>query len=303
MTHDETPQFYDRAAGTLRRETVLGDKWLKFAYLSPLRGALRWPLFGCGLFSRLMGTYLDSGLSRRKIAPTIRQLDIDMADFVVPDGGFRSFNDFFARPLRAGARPLPSEPDALPSPAECRLTVYPELHGGQVIPVKGTPYSVEELLGEVGAGYAAGFDGGSLMVCRLCPADYHRYHCPANGTLLKYGCIRGKYHSVNPIALHLGLKVFTQNLRTVAIMRLERLGLCAYIAVGAFGVASIHDLLREGDAFRAGDTAGWFTFGGSTVIMAFPKGAVAFDDDILRHSADGVETLVRVNSKIGKCLP
>ncbi len=302
MTNNEAPQFYDRAAGKLCQETVLGDKWLRFAYLSPLRGILRWPLFGCGLFSRLMGRYLDSSLSRKKIAPTIRQLGIDMADFDEPEGGFLSFNDFFARPLRNGARPLPDEPDALASPAECRLTVYPELQGDQVIPVKGTPYTVAELLGQPCKDYADGFDGGALMVCRLCPADYHRYHCPANGKLLKYARLRGKYHSVNPIALHLGLKVFTQNLRTVAIMELEGLGRCAFIAVGAFGVASIHDILHEGDAFHAGDTAGWFTFGGSTIIMAFPKGAVAFDDDILQHSARGLETLVRVNSKIGRKL-
>ena len=302
MTNDDTPQFYDRAAGKLRQETVLGDKWLKFAYLSPLRGALRWPLFGCGAFSRLMGAYLDSSLSRKKIAPTIRQLDIDMADFVTPEGGFRSFNDFFARPLREGARPLPEDPAALPSPAECRLTVYPELHGSQVVPVKGAPYTVGELLGEVAAAHAADFEGGALMVCRLCPADYHRYHCPANGKLVKYGRLRGKYHSVNPLALHLGLQVFTQNLRTVSIMELEGLGTCAFVAVGAFGVASIHDILHEGDSFHAGDTAGWFTFGGSTVIMAFPRKSVAFDDDIVRHSADGIETLVQVNSKIGRKL-
>ena len=302
MQNDETPQFYDRATGRLRHETVLGDKWLRFAYLSPLRGMLRWPLFGCGAFSRLMGVYLDSGLSRKKIEPTIRQLGIDMADFIVPEGGFRSFNDFFARPLRAGARPLPADPAALPSPAECRLTVYPELRGDQVVPVKGAPYTVAELLGGACADFAGAFEGGALMVCRLCPADYHRYHCPANGRLVKYARLRGKYHSVNPLALHLGLKVFTQNLRTVSIMDLEGLGRCAYIAVGAFGVASIHDLLHEGEAFHAGDTAGWFTFGGSTVIMAFPKGTVAFDDDILQHSAQGIETLVRVNAQIGRKL-
>lgn len=288
------PQFYDRVSGELKQETVLGDRWLRFAYCSAIRGLLRWPLFGCGCFSRLMGWYLDRRRSCRKIAPTIAELGINMDEAVVPERGWSSFNEFFARPLKAGARPLPEDPRRLIAPADCRLTVYPRVSGETVLPVKGTPYTVSELLGED----AAEFNNGSVIVCRLCPADYHRYHFIDDGELVAYRRLRGKYHSVNPLALQLGFPVFTQNLRTTARLRLKHCPQCAMVPVGAFGVASIHDH-SDKEHFARGEEAGFFTFGGSTVIMVFPEGAADFDEDIVKHSAAGIETLVKVNSGIG----
>lgn len=295
----EAPVFFDRASGQLRQETVLGDKWLRRAYCSPIRGLLRWPLFGCAAFSRMMGWYLDSRASAKKINPTIQELRIPMDEAVVPPGGYRCFNDFFARELKPGARPLPDDQSRLTSPADCRLTVFPDLPAGVAVPVKGVPFSVQELLGTPGAHFARQLGGGSLMVCRLCPADYHRYHFPDAGTTLKYWRLRGKYHSVNPLALAQGIKVFAENLRTVRMMQLEHAkSPCAMISVGAFGVASIHD--QPAERFGRGDEAGFFTFGGSTVILVFPPDTVRFDDDLVEHSAAGIETLVKVNSAIGK---
>ena len=294
----ESPVYFDRASGELRQETVLGDKWLRLAYCSPIRGLLQWPLFECAAFSRIMGWYLDSHASIKKIAPTIQELKIPMDEAVVPPDGFQCFNDFFARPLKPEARPLPEDESLLISPADCRLTVFPDIPAGVAIPVKGVPFSVTELLGNEGSQFVRQLAGGSLMVCRLCPADYHRYHFPDAGMTLKYWRLRGKYHSVNPLALSLGFKVFAENLRTVRMMKLSHTEApCAMIAVGAFGVASIHD--QPGDRFGRGDEAGFFTFGGSTVIMVFPPDAVRFDDDLVEHSAQGIETLVKVNSAVG----
>ena len=294
----ESPVYFDRTNGKLCHETVLGDKWLRWAYCSPIRGLLRWPLFGCAAFSRLMGWYLNTHASTKKIDAAVEQLGIPMDEAVVPPGGFRSFNDFFARALKPNARPLPEDASKVISPADCRLTVFPDIPAGVAVPVKGVPFSVTELLGNEGAQFVRQLAGGSLMVCRLCPADYHRYHFPDAGKTLKYWRLRGKYHSVNPLALSLGFKVFAENLRTVRIMQLSHSEApCAMISVGAFGVASIHD--NEAPAFSRGDEAGYFTFGGSTVIMVFPPGAMRFDDDLIEHSTKGIETLVKVNSAIG----
>ncbi|MBO7741866.1 MAG: phosphatidylserine decarboxylase, partial [Victivallales bacterium] len=269
---EEAPRFYNRERGCVEYEKVLGDKWLRRAYCSPIRGLLRWPLFGCSLLSRLMGCYLDSAASRKRIAPTVAELGINMDEAIVPEGGYASFNDFFCRALKPGARPLPAERDKLISPADCRLTVYPEISGDTVIPVKGAHYSVRELLGKPGNAYADAFRGGSLMVCRLCPADYHRFHFPDNGRIRDSWLLAGKYHSVNPLALHLGYQVFTANKRHVSMLELEQGGLCAFIPVGAFGVSGIHLRQPEQGAFSRGDTAGHFTFGGSTVIVVFTPG-------------------------------
>lgn len=248
-----------------------------------------------------MGWFLDRKSSVSRIEPTVRQLGIDLNEAVIPEGGFSSFNEFFARELKPGARPIPDDENTLLSPADCRLTVYPEITAGMVVPVKGTPYTIGELLGFQGNRYARAFDGGSLMVCRLCPADYHRYHFIDAGIQEDYWVLRGKYHSVNPIALTRGYKVFTENLRTVRMLRFKKGGVAAMFAVGAFGVASIHDYATEKEMeFSRGNQAGFFTFGGSTVIMAFAPGKAKFDQDILQHSAEGMETLVKANSRIGE---
>ena len=301
MYPEESPVYFDRAHGEFRRETVLGDKWLRLAYCSPIRGLLQWSMFESAAFSRLMGWYLNTPHSARKINPTIQELKIPMGEAVVPAGGFRCFNDFFARKLKPTARPLPEDLGRLASPADCRLTVYPEMQADVVIPVKGVPFSVQELLGPEGARFVNGLATGSLMVCRLCPADYHRYHFPDDGVTIKYWKLRGKYHSVNPIALEKGFKVFAENLRTVRMMKLAHAkDPCAMICVGAFGVASINDHQRA--EFQRGDEAGFFTFGGSTVIMVFPPDTIRFDEDLVENSAKGVETLVKANSAIGKWL-
>lgn len=82
------------------------------------------------------------------------------------------------------------------------------------------------------------------------------------------------------------------------MLELAHGGLAAYVEVGAFGVASIHQTF-DGKEFRRGDEKGYFDFGGSTVIMVFPKSAVEYDKDLLEHSANGVECLVRAGEHIG----
>ena len=285
--------YYNRQTRRTEEERVLGDSMLRLAYLSPIRGMLRWPLFACSTFSRMMGWYCDSALSRRKIQATIDSLGIQMEQFLVPEGGFSSFNEFFARHIRPEYRPI--APDGLCSPADARLTLYPHLSGGTCIPVKGASYTLEELVQD--AELASRFHDGALAVFRLCPADYHRYHFPASGRLVRHWRLPGGYHSVNPIALEQGFKVFTTNVREISLLELDSFGEALYIEVGAFGVASIKQTF-DGTEFRRGDEKGYFAFGGSTVILVLKKGAAVFDQDILEHSAQNIETLVRMGEHI-----
>ena len=285
--------YYNRQTCQMEEERVLGDSMLRLAYLSPIRGMLRWPLFACSLFSRLMGRYCDSGFSRRKIQSTIDSLGIRMEQFVVPEGGFSSFNDFFARHVKPGARPIAES--GLCSPADARLLVFPHLSGGTCVPVKGASYTLEELVQD--AELASRFHDGSLAVFRLCPADYHRYHFPAAGRMLRQWRIPGSYHSVNPIALEQGFKVFTSNVREISHLELEAFGEALYIEVGAFGVASIRQTFKGGE-FGRGEEKGYFAFGGSTVILVLRKEAATYDADILEHSEKNIETLVRMGEHV-----
>ena len=296
--------FYNRASGREEPELILGDGFVRFAYQSAGGKALWWALFRRSLVSRLMGLYADSSISRMHVAKVVRNLRIDMADFVVPDGGYRSFNDFFTRRLKAGARHFAAS--GLCSPADCRLSVYPCLREDLCIPVKGREFSLGELLfGNASppsaiskAELLSGLSGGSLCVFRLCPSDYHRYHFPCGGRILAEWMIPGGYHSVHPIALAENLRVFTTNVRHVSILELDGFGTAAYVEVGAFGVASICGTFK-GSSFCRGDEKGFFKFGGSTVIMAFRPGAVKYDADILERSAKGMECLVKAGEHLG----
>lgn len=292
------PLIFDRRQGEYCRETVLGDRWLRLAYSAPLRGVSQWVLFRHALWSRLLGWYADCRCSRRRIRRAIQELQIDESEFRDPVSSFTTFNQFFYRHLRDGVRSFDSAPGRLSAPADCRLLVFPRLDGETCVPVKGRAFTVPGLLGPGHDADAAIFAGGSLAVCRLCPADYHRYHYPASGTEVTHWRVRGALNSVNPVALELGLPVFTENRRAVTLLDFEGFGRGAFIEVGAFGVAGIVQTHPHG-AFAKMAEKGYFRFGGSTLVLVFTPGALEFDPDLVQHSAQGIEALVRCGETVG----
>jgi phosphatidylserine decarboxylase len=293
------PRVFDRRRGECFRETVLGDGLMRLAYSVPLRGVSQWLLFRRALWSRLLGWYADCGCSRGRIRKAIAQLGLDEGEFRDPVSSFGCFNEFFFRRLRVGARPYDPAPERLSSPADCRLLVFPRLDGATCVPVKGREFTVSALLGPGREAAAAEFAGGALIVCRLCPADYHRYHYPAAGREAMDWVIPGALNSVNPLALELGLNVFAENRRQVTLLDLERHGRCAFVEVGAFGVAGIVQTHARG-AFAKMAEKGYFKFGGSTLVLVFQAGAVSFDADLCQHSVAGTEVLIRCGETIGR---
>jgi phosphatidylserine decarboxylase len=287
--------YCDRRTGEVLREVVLGDGVIRWAYRA-LSGRLCAPLlFGNSIPSRLLGWYFDSRFSRGRIAKIIADLDIDASEFACAPDSFASFNDFFSRRLRGDARPFASDPKLLLSPADGRLLVYPEVHAQAKIRVKGVDGPVCELFDRP----IDDFDGGSAAVVRLCPADYHRYHFPCDGTVAETRRIRGRYDSVNPVALAARPRIFCRNKRTYTLIDTDAFGRYAFVEVGAFGVSGIHRTY-EGTEVTRMQEMGYFDFGGSTIVLLFRAGAVTFDADLEENSAKGVETLVRAGETIAR---
>ena len=200
----------NRRTGEIVTENVLGGGMLRLAYASSMGPALRALLLHTGWASRLLGWYCDTAWSRRRIDGVVEELGIDMEDFEIPEGGFRTFNQWFARKLKPGVRPFDPDPGVFCSPADCRLSVIPRIEKTTAIPVKGIPFSIGRLIG--GNDEDAGrFDGGVACVFRLCPSDYHRYHFPVDGRVVERREISGRYHSVNPIALAAGVFLWLLN--------------------------------------------------------------------------------------------
>ena len=293
----ETIEYYDRRTGQLCRETVMGDAAIRWAYQT-LSGRVFSPaLFGASLLSRMLGWYFDSSLSRKKIARTISDLGIDESEFARSPDAFCSFNDFFTRRLKDGARPFSADADCLLSPADGRVLVYDDLSGDTGVQVKGVEDTLDRLFDRA----MGDFNDGKVAVVRLCPADYHRFHFPCDGTVIEQVAIKGKFHSVNPIALASRKRIFCLNKRSYTLMDTERFGRIAYMEVGAFGVAGIHQTF-SGTQIRRMQEKGYFDFGGSTIVLVFAKDTIEFESDLRKNSLEGVETLVKVGQTIARAV-
>lgn len=189
------------------------------------------------------------------------------------------------------------------SPADCRLTVFPTIDLAKKYWIKGFGFSLKELLGS--EELAQKFDGGCINIARLAPQDYHRWHSPVSGTVQSINEIPGTYYTVNPQAINEPgtLDVFCENKRSVMIINRGPKGSpVAMIAVGAMLVGSIkyNPGVQTGATVSRGQCLGAFLYGGSTVIVLYPKGEVELDQDLVKNSTDACcETLVRVGWRVG----
>jgi phosphatidylserine decarboxylase len=243
--------------------------------------------------SRVYGSFQRAGRTRSKVESFARAVGIDPSDAARPLSSFESIDDFFARRLREGARPVDPEPTHLVSPADARVLVYPRLSGA-LLPVKGARVPLEDLLAD--RVLAARYERGSAIVLRLAVADYHRFHFPDSGTAGPWREAGTRLDSVHPIALASGAPSFL-NKRQVSELATERFGRIAQIEVGAICVGTIVQTYTPGPV-RRGAEKGFFRFGGSTVVLVAEEGAVRFDEDLVASSGEGLETLVRVGTRI-----
>lgn len=287
--------FYRRGSDQKEEEIILGGGLMRWAYQSRAGKALTGFLFNRRWPSRLAGWYADSRWSRRQIAPVIRNLGIDTGELDAPVESYATFNAFFTRRLKPGARPFAQEPAEVASPADGRVLVYPQLQQTTLLPIKGKSFTVDALLGMPAAGYA----GGSLAVVRLCPADYHRFHFPCDARVIAQRRIPGRYHSVNTLVVAMGVDVFSENERQVTLLENEQLGEFALVEVGAFGVGSIVQTFT-GAEVRKGEEKGYFQYGGSTIVLLFRRERVEFCPDLVAHSAEGIETFLRAGELLAK---
>ena len=287
----------DRETGEPFEETVLGEKWIRWAYQDSRSGFLERILFRSSCVSKLMGKWYDSAFSRGKINEVIEQLAIDDDEFAQPRESFKSFNEFFTRELKPDIRPFSTDPGLIVSPADGRVLVFPSLDADAFAPVKGYPFDIRRMIPE----HADRFTNGALAIVRLCPADYHRYHFPCAGDIAEYRCINGALHSVNPIALASGRDVFGDNKRCYTLIETEPAGTMCFLEIGAFGVGGIVNTCISGHVEKM-DEKGYFKFGGSTVVLLFEHGRVRFCEDLVVNSDDGKETLIKVGQPLATAI-
>ena len=270
----------------------MGDGALRFAY-ETLLGRTLWPvLFGSRIPSALLGMRYDSPRSRRDIAKLAAIPGCRSDEAEKPVSEYASFNDFFTRRLRPGARPVG---EGFVSPADGRLRLFLGADADSPFPLKGAERTLRRVLGpDCGLEWRR----CDIAVVRLAPVDYHRFHFPCDcRTPWPVRKIPGGYHSVNPIALVRHPDIYADNERQTLLCEAS-FGRFALVDVGAFGVGTIVQTYT-GETHAKGEEKGYFKFGGSTVIVVTEAGALKYDADIVRNSADGLETRVLCGEKIG----
>ncbi|KAG6891234.1 hypothetical protein C0995_008486 [Termitomyces sp. Mi166 len=254
------------------------------------------------------GRIYDSPLSVKSIPSFVRTYKIDTSELLQPDiTAYKTFNEFFSRKLKPGARPIDSTPDALCSAADSRLTVYTSADAARKFWIKGKQFTIPALLNAPPSSpYSEIFANASLAIFRLAPSDYHRFHAPVDCTVRETIDVPGQYYTVNPQAVNEpGFDVFTANRRSA--LYLEHTGTGKPIVVVAIGALLVGSVVwtggvQPGRVLKKGDELGYFAYGGSTVVAVFPEGTVEFDQDLVQNSEKPIETLVKVGERIGKIL-
>lgn len=252
------------------------------------------------------GTKFDDPQLKSDIKSFIKFHGLDLSDCLEPDSSkYPTFNEFFYRKLKPGARPIEGEKESriAISPADCRCTAFATVNHATELWIKGRNFTIAKLFNGNYNGYENTDlykpDKCSVAIFRLAPQDYHRFHSPVDGSIGKIKYIEGEYYTVNPMAIRSHLDVFGENVRAIIPIETKDFGTVIMVAVGAMMVGSTVLTVQDGQTVTKGDEIGYFKFGGSTIILLFENERFRFDSDLIANSKTKVETLVRVGQSIG----
>jgi phosphatidylserine decarboxylase len=242
------------------------------------------------VFAGKVAGWRGGAVSHALIRKFVAHYGVDMSEAVNPDiESYASFNDFFTRPLRAGARPIAEAP--LVCPVDAAISQFGPIEHDQIFQAKGHSYSTWALVGG-DQQLAHRFDHGHFATLYLAPKDYHRIHMPCAGRLTRMIYVPGDLFSVNPLTARHVPNLFARNERVVCVFE-TAFGPFVNVLVGATIVGSVatvwHGVVnsprtREIREWRYDDQnivlakgaeMGRFLLG-STIVMLFPQNVVTF---------------------------
>ena len=293
----EPIRYFNRHSGLLETEQVYGEGFLRWSYGNPLGALALAALVKRPAFSKWYGRRMNSPHSAAKIAPFIARYGLDPAEFADPPASFATFNEFFYRKLKAAARPIDADEASVVFPADGRHLGFERASAISGVFVKGQRFELAALLGD--AALAARYAEGTLVLSRLCPVDYHRFHFPVGGTPGETRMIEGPLFSVSPIALRQRLAYLWTNKRALTRLETRGFGSVLLLEIGATCVGTIAQTYRAGSPVAKGAEKGYFAFGGSSTITLFEPGAIRLETDLCQQSAKQTELYARIGSRMG----
>ncbi len=297
MAH-EPIQYYNRYTRRVETEQVYGEGFLRWTYGNPLGRVCLHTFVKRAFFSRWYGRRMDAPASREKIAPFIKSYGLDVSEFAAPPESFRTFNEFFYRELAASARPIHPDPAVAVFPADGRHLGFQNIREAPGLFVKGQTFSLEDLCGD--RALADKYRDGSMVLSRLCPVDYHRFHFPVAGIPTAPMLLNGPLYSVSPVALRRNIRYLAENKRNLTRIATGAFGDVLMFEVGATMVGGFSYTYSPDQPVFKGQEKGYFRFGGSETITLFEPGRIRLADDLIENSRQGRELYAKMGDEMGR---
>ena len=273
---------------TKQEKELVYDKSLLFLYHNFL-GRVLLKILYLPFISKIVGKYMNSKLSIKRIDKTIKKYNIDMNLFEKKE--YTSFNDFFTRKKKN--IDIDNNKNHFISPADSKLLVI-KLNKNASFDIKNSIYNLRNIIDK---DLTEEYKDGYALIFRLEVNDYHHYHFIDDGSFDEYKYIKGILHTVQPIAYE-KYPVFHRNSREYTILHTKNFSDIIEVDVGAMMVGKIENY-KDKKTYKKGDEKGYFMFGGSTIILFVKNNIINIDNDILLNSALGKETIVSCGEKIG----
>lgn len=269
------------------------ESLIKSIYSSPVSRACM-KILCMPFISKAGGILLSTKLSAAFADLYAQKNGIDMFDY--EDKQYLSFNDFFTRKIKPGRRLIDADKNALVCPSDGKVSAY-SISDTDIFVIKNSVYSAASLLRD--KKLAKKYEGGTAVVIRLTPDDYHHYIYPADGVKSHDRHISGRLNTVRPI-INEYEPVFKENSRTYCMIRTKAFGDVIQMEVGAMMVGKITNRTAAKAAVKKGEEKGYFEFGGSTIVLLLEKGKANVCADLLENTAKGMETKLRMGEVIAR---
>ena len=264
------------------------SKFVKFMYEKPV-GRIFLKLLSNKFVANLSRVYMNTFLSIPYKNKIIKKYNINMS--LYEDKKYNSYNSYFIRKLKE--LNFDKEKDSFIAPAESKLIVL-KLDEETKLDIKGSIFTLSEIIND---DIYKEYINGYAMIFRLEATNYHRYIYIDDGRRDVYKHIKGKLHTVQPIA-YKHYKIFHENSREWTILHTKNFSDVIQVEVGAMMIGRINN--NRTTLFKKGDEKGNFEFGGSTIILFVKDNVIKIDDDILENSKNFMETTVNVGERIAK---
>lgn len=288
----------DRKSGFEILEVVWGLGFLEFLYQPGWFSAFfRYLFLKNRFFTWFFGWWHKRWWSRLKIARFIELHKINVQEFQQELDSFKSFNDFFIRKLKEESRPIHAAQNTAVMPADARYLFYEKISDFDGFKIKGRAFNLREFL-QNNLLFEA-FRNGSMVIARLCPSDYHRFHLSVDGVVKKSELLTGHYYSVNPLSLKQKLNVLSENKRFITEIDSVEFGKVLHISIGATCVSSVQFTYTPGGFYSKGTELGYFEMGASCVVLLFKEGRIKLDPKLVHYTKNHTEVYALYGEVLG----